>query len=99
MFDILSKLGEIKEKANSLKTKLTNESFTYSDDQNCIKIIVNGKKDLLEVKLLDGFEALSIDQKEKLIKDSISLALNDSEQFIIKELKEIIPNIPGMNIF
>jgi DNA-binding protein YbaB len=99
MFDILSKLGDIKEKVNHLKTKVESTSFTTSDPQNIITITSNGKKDITSIKLNEGFSSLSLIEQEVLLQDTIKRALNESEGYIMSELKSLVPNIPGMNIF
>jgi DNA-binding protein YbaB len=99
MFDILSKLGEIKEKAGQLKTKVEATTFTNSDDNNLITITTNGKKDITSIKLSEGLSSLSLIDQEKLLNETLKKALNESEGYIMNELKSIIPNIPGMNIF
>lgn len=99
MFDILSKLGEIKEKANQLKTKVGSTSFSTSDPQNIITITANGKKDVTSIKLSESFSSLSLIEQEALLEETIKKALNESEGYIMSELKSIVPNIPGMNIF
>lgn len=99
MFDILSKLGEIKEKAANLKTKIAEQSFTATDSKQSVSVKINGKKDLTEISLNDTFYSLTKSEQELAIKESINNGLSQSESFIMKELKEIIPNIPGMNLF
>ena len=99
MFDILSKLGEIKEKANHLKTKVESTYFTTSDPQNIITVTTNGKKDITSIKFSEGFSTLSLIEQEVLLQDTIKRALNESERHIMSELKSLVPNIPGMNIF
>ena len=99
MFDILSKLGDIKEKVNRLKTKVESTSFTTSDPHNIITITSNGKKDITSIKLNEGFSSLSLIEQEVLLQDTIKRALNESEGYIMSELKSLVPNIPGMNIF
>jgi DNA-binding protein YbaB len=99
MFDILSKLGEIKEKANHLKTKVESTYFTTSDPQNIITVTTNGKKDITSIKFSEGFSTLSLIEQEVLLQDTIKRALNESERYIMSELKSLVPNIPGMNIF
>jgi len=99
MFDILSKLGEIKEKANHLKTKVESTYFTTSDPLNIITITTNGKKDITSIKFSEGFSTLSLIEQEVLLQDTIKRALNESEGYIMSELKSLVPNIPGMNIF
>jgi DNA-binding protein YbaB len=99
MFDILSKLGEIKEKANTLNTKVKNQEFESKDSTSGITITTNGKKDILSIKLGTEFEALSLEQKEIKLKEILDTTLNQSEAFVVNELKQLIPPIPGLNIF
>jgi DNA-binding protein YbaB len=99
MFDILSKLGEIKEKAAQMKKTVEEKSFTFSDEKNLVTLKTNGKKDITSISLHDDFTLLSKFDQEKLLHETISNALKESETFIISELKSVIPNIPGMNIF
>ena len=99
MFDILSKLGEIKEKSNHLKTKVESTYFTTSDPHNIITITTNGKKDITSIKFNESFSTLSLIEQEVLLQDIIKRALNESEGYIMSELKSLVPNIPSMNIF
>lgn len=99
MFDILSKLGEIKEKAAKMKTAMEDKSFTTSDPKNLVTITTNGKKDVTELKLSEDFSNLNYLDQEKVLKETLNKALKESESFIFNELKNVVPNIPGFNIF
>jgi DNA-binding protein YbaB len=99
MFDILSKLGEIKEKAAHMKTAMKEKSFTTSDEKSLITVITNGKKDITSISLHEEFSKLSTHEQEKVLQETINKALKESETFIFNELNKVIPNIPGMNIF
>lgn len=99
MFDILSKLGEFKEKAAKMKTAVEEKSFTVSDEKNMITLQTNGKKDITSISLNEEFSKLSTSEQERLLQETINKALKESESFIFSELKNVIPNIPGMNIF
>lgn len=96
---MLSKLGEIKEKANTLKTKVQNQQFETKDTLSGITITTNGKKDILDIKLGVEFDTMSLDQKELKLKEVLERALSQSETFVVNELKNLIPPIPGLNIF
>jgi DNA-binding protein YbaB len=99
MFDIFSKLGEIKEKANQLQSKVAAQSFSTTDSAQMVSITTNGKKDIVSISLSKEFDNLSLAEKERILLQTIKLSLHQSESFIVNELKEIIPPIPGMNIF
>ena len=99
MFDILSKLGEIKEKAANMKEAMEKKSFTIADEKNLVTLKINGKKDITSISLHEEFSKLSTSDQERLLQETIHKALKESETFILGELKNVIPNIPGINIF
>lgn len=99
MFDLLSKFGEIKEKASALKEKISTQYFDGEDSKTIVYVKVNGKKDIVDLTLKDGFSALTLSEQEAALKEALSNAMSKSESFLISEFKSIIPPIPGMNIF
>jgi DNA-binding protein YbaB len=99
MFDLFSKFGEIKEKANKVKDDLISKEFTSSNTIHGVSIKTNGKKDITSIKLTEDFHKLSIYEQETVLLETIQMALNQSETYAISSFKDIIPNIPGLNIF
>lgn len=99
MFDILSKFSEIKERAAKLKETVQEKSFTISDEKHLVTITTNGKKDITSLSLHDDFSKLSKTDQEIILKETLQKSLKESESFIISELKKVVPDIPGMNIF
>ena len=99
MFDILSKLGDIKGKAENAKNEIINKKIEYSDSSNYIQITLNGKKDILNIQISDSFNELSKDDKQNVLLKSLQEALKESEKFTIDQFKSVVPNIPGFNLF
>lgn len=99
MFDILSKFSDIKEKMSTLLHKSKEQQFKGSDSSESVVVITNGKKDITSIRFNPNFDSLSKDQKQQAILDATQDALNQSEVFIISELKSIMPAVPGLNIF
>ena len=99
MFDLFSKFGEIKEKASKVKDDLISKKFTSTDTIHGISISTNGKKDVLSISLSDSFCTLTKSEQEKILLETLQRALNQSETYAISSFKEIVPNIPGFNIF
>jgi DNA-binding protein YbaB len=99
MFDILSKLGDIKGKAENAKNEIINKKIEYSDSNNYIQITLNGKKDILNIQISDSFNELSKEEKQNVLLKALQEALKESEKFTIDQFKSVVPNIPGFNLF
>lgn len=99
MFDILSKLGDIKGKAENAKNEIINKNINYSDSNNFLQITLNGKKDILDIKISDSFNELSKEEKQAVLLKALQESLKQSEQFTIEQFKSVVPNIPGFNLF
>ena len=99
MFDILSKLGDIKGKAENAKNEIINKNINYSDSNNFLQITLNGKKDILDIKISDSFNELSKEKKQAVLLKALQESLKQSEQFTIEQFKSVVPNIPGFNLF
>jgi DNA-binding protein YbaB len=97
MFDMFSKLGEIKEKAMNAKKTLEETRVSFSNDY--MEVVANGKKDILSLELKAAFEALPADQKGSIIQNGIQEVLKKSEIEVLNTFKGIVPNIPGLNLF
>jgi DNA-binding protein YbaB len=99
MFDIFSKFGEIKDKAMKAKDELETKEFIVSDSKNLVTVKSNGKKDILSIELAEGFSVLSLQDQQASINEATKKALNDSQNYFLSIVKNVVPNIPGLNIF
>jgi DNA-binding protein YbaB len=99
MFDIFSKFGEIKDKAMKAKDELETKEFIVSDSKNLVTVKSNGKKDILSIELAEGFSVLSLQDQQASINEATKKALNESQNFFLSIVKNVVPNIPGLNIF
>lgn len=99
MFDLFSKFGEIKEKASKVKADLESKEFTSTDTIKGVSVKTNGKKDVLSISLSDSFHSLSKSEQESILLETIQSALKQSETYALTSFKDVVPNIPGFNIF
>jgi DNA-binding protein YbaB len=99
MFDIFSKFGEIKDKAMKAKEELETKEFSVSDSKNTVIVKSNGKKDILSIELQAGFSNLSFDEQQIAVNEATKKALSESQNYFLSVVKNVVPNIPGLNIF
>lgn len=99
MFDIFSKFGEIKDKAMKAKDELETKEFSVSDSKNTVIVKSNGKKDILSIELQAGFSNLSFEEQQIAVNEATKKALNESQNYFLSVVKNVVPNIPGLNIF
>lgn len=99
MFDIFSKFGEIKDKAMKAKDDLETKEFSVSDSKNTVIVKSNGKKDILSIELQAGFSNLSFEEQQIAVNEATKKALSESQNYFLSVVKNVVPNIPGLNIF
>jgi DNA-binding protein YbaB len=99
MFDIFSKFGEIKDKAMKAKDELETKEFSVSDLKDTVIVKSNGKKDILSIELQAGFSNLSFDEQQIAVNEATKKALSESQNYFLSVVKNVVPNIPGLNIF
>lgn len=99
MFDIFSKFGEIKDKAMKAKDELETKEFSSSDSKNTVIVKSNGKKDILSIELQAGFSNLSFEEQQIAVNEATKKALSESQNYFLSVVKNVVPNIPGLNIF
>jgi DNA-binding protein YbaB len=99
MFDIFSKFGEIKDKAMKAKDELETKEFSVSDSKNTVIVKSNGKKDILSIELQAGFSNLSFEEQQIAVNEATKKALSESQNYFLSVVKNVVPNIPGLNIF
>jgi DNA-binding protein YbaB len=99
MFDIFSKFGEIKDKAMKAKEELETKEFSVSDSKDTVIVKSNGKKDILSIELQAGFSNLSFEEQQIAVNEATKKALSESQNYFLSVVKNVVPNIPGLNIF
>lgn len=99
MFDIFSKFGEIKDKAMKAKDELETKEFSVSDSKNTVIVKSNGKKDIISIELQAGFSNLSFEEQQLAVNEATKKALSESQNYFLSVVKNVVPNIPGLNIF
>ncbi|MCU0327388.1 MAG: hypothetical protein MUE53_00185 [Chitinophagales bacterium] len=100
MFDLFSMFGDLKTKAKDFMTRSSDYRLPIQDkEQKYVNCIFNGQKHLLDLKLSDEFHSLDKSKQEEVLLNTIKEGLNQSQNYVLKELKDIVPNIPGLNLF
>ena len=89
--DQLKQLQELKSKMDDVKSRL--DSITVSEENDFIKVTVNGNRKVTEVQIKQ-----QIDQKalENHLVSVLNDALTKSDSVMQSEMKGIMPNIPGL---
>ncbi len=100
MFDILSKLGDVKKKMDEIKSRLDAVSVDGDAGNGKVKVTVTGNRKLKSIHIDDSL--LSMDAKDELI-DLLEMATNNAleraEQVSEAEMKaagrDFLPGMPG----
>ena len=89
--DQLKQLQELKSKMDDVKSRL--DSITVSEENDFIKVTVNGNRKVTEVQIKQ-----QIDQKalENHLVSVLNDALTKSDSVMQSEMKGVMPNIPGL---
>jgi DNA-binding protein YbaB len=81
------------------KEELETKEFSVSDSKNTVIVKSNGKKDILSIELQAGFSNLSFDEQQIAVNEATKKALSESQNYFLSVVKNVVPNIPGLNIF
>lgn len=100
MFDILSKLGDVKKKMDEIKSRLDAVLVDGDAGNGKVKVTVTGNRKLKSIHIDDSL--LSVDAKDELI-DLLEMATNNAleraEQVSEAEMKaagrDFLPGMPG----
>lgn len=100
MFDILSKLGDVKKKMDEIKSRLDVVSVDGEAGNGKVKVTVTGNRKLKSISIDDSL--LFADHKEELIdllEIAVNKALDHAEQVSEAEMKaagrDFLPGMPG----
>ena len=103
MFKMLGKLNEAQEKMKEAKDKLAGITLQESELDGVVTVDISGNKKILKISTSPEFyEKYAIDDREAILAEAINNALDKAEayskDFIAREMKDLIPNIPGMDL-
>ena len=100
MFTKLKQFKDLRTQANTLQSKLAEESVTVKAASDKIVMSLDGNLKMTAIAIDD--ELLSPDKKEKLqqgIKDAHDEAIKKIQRIMAVKMKEMggLPNIPGLS--
>lgn len=97
---MLGKFQEVQGKMNQLQQELANQSIEASSGGGMVTAKVNGKGDLLEVKIdPETVNPDDVEMLEDLVKAAVNAALAKSQELMKQEMSKLTGglNIPGLD--
>jgi nucleoid-associated protein EbfC len=106
MFDMLKMLGkmnEVQERMAQAKEKLGKVTLQESELDGVVKVDITGNKKILKITTSPEFyEKYSVEEREAILTETVNNALLQAEayskEFMAQEMKDVMPNIPGMDL-
>jgi DNA-binding YbaB/EbfC family protein len=100
MFDIISKLGEVKKKMEEMKVRLGNIYLDAEAGEGRVKITVNGNRQIKSVLIDDSLmNPESREELQDLLEVAMNRALEKAEATNEAEMKaagrDFLPGMPG----
>jgi len=103
MMDLFGKLKEVQSKMKEAQEKLAQISVEGESGAGMVKAVVNGQKQLLELKIDDD---LVKPEDKEMMKDLIIAAVNKAmteadiiaKEEVRKSAGGVLPNIPGLDL-
>lgn len=91
-------LNKLKEKAESVKTKLESVVVIGKSAYDEVTVECSGRMQILKIDINDSIlKVRSKEDIDRMVKDAVNDALRQAEQIASSELKQVMPNIPGMD--
>lgn len=97
---MLGKFQEVQGKMNQMQQELANQSIEASSGGGMVTAKVNGKGDLLEVKIdPETVNPDDVEMLEDLVKAAVNAALAKSQELMKQEMSKLTGglNIPGLD--
>jgi len=92
MFDDI--LGNVNEQQEKIETKLRETEITKKSEHGELEVVVNGKKDILDITINKVFEDNG--ELEDLLVLTINKAMKEADEIAAKETQDILNSIiPG----
>ena len=102
MFNMLGKIGEVKDRMEEVKKSLDDIILEESELDNAVVVEITAGRKIVSIKTSDEFYSrYSKEEREDILKEAVNNALEKAEhrskEETQKALKEVMPNIPGMD--
>jgi nucleoid-associated protein EbfC len=103
MFKMLGKMNEVQGKMAEAKERLAKVILRESELDGVVTVEITGSKKILKITTAPEFyDKYSIEEREAILEETVNNALNQAEayskEFMAQEMKDVIPNIPGMDL-
>lgn len=103
MFKILGKIGEVQEKMKQVKEKLKTIELVETELDGVVTVTITADRHIKSIKTSDEFyNKYSKEEREDILVEAVNNAIEKAEarskEEMNKELKDSIPNIPGLDL-
>ncbi len=103
MFDILGKIGQVKEKMALVKQQLSETILEESEMDGTVIIRIGGDKVIREIRTSDEFYSkYSKEEREDMLCEALNNAYEKAEAHskskYAEDLQGMMPNIPGLDL-
>ena len=103
MFKMLGKLNEVQEKMKEAKEKIARVSLQESELDGVVVIDITGDKKIQKITTSPEFyDKYCIEEREAILMEAVNNAIEKAEayskEFMAAEMKDVMPNIPGMDL-
>lgn len=99
MNKLLQQAQQMQTKLTTLQNELASKEFNSSSGGGMVKVKVNGKQELLEIKInKECVDANDVEMLEDLVKTAINQAMKESSEVVSSAMSKVTGgmNIPGL---
>lgn len=99
MQNLMKQAQQMQQKISTLQKELETREFDTSSGGGVIKIKVNGKQEILEIKLdKECVDPSDVEMLEEIIKTGVNQAIKESQEMVSSAMSKVTGgmNIPGL---
>jgi len=95
----LDKIKDLKKNAEAAKQRLETITVEGVAGSNLVKVVSTASKRIVSVDISDSVLRTALKEDvDKLVLEAINDALHQAENVATAEMKDILPNIPGLGL-
>lgn len=97
--NLMKQAQQMQQKISTLQKELENREFETSSGGGMLKIKVNGKQEILDLKLdKECVDPNDIEMLEEIIKTGVNQAIKESQEMVSSAMSKVTGgmNIPGL---
>lgn len=96
-------MNEVQEKMKVAKAELDKVTLQESELDGVVVVDITGNKKIIKIATSPAFyEKYGVDEREAILVEAVNSAYEKAEayskEYIANEMRDVIPNIPGMDI-